>query len=69
MIEYTDAKNILQRCNALKTTDYHVLPMFSQILLAEEAKAYKYRKPKNANGSLGRYFFEYLRRIIDRAEK
>ncbi|QXN71863.1 hypothetical protein RCMRWORF_93 [Rhodobacter phage RcMrWorf] len=27
---------------------------------------WKYRKPKNANGSRGRYFADYLRRILER---
>jgi hypothetical protein len=30
--------------------------------LAELAKSSGYRKPKNANGSTGRYFFELLKR-------
>jgi len=31
--------------------------------LAEMAKKYKYRKPKNANGSTSRYYFYHLERI------
>ena len=33
----------------------------------EAADLVKYRKPKSANGSRGRYFFEYLKRTSRKA--
>jgi hypothetical protein len=34
--------------------------------LAELAKEVGYRKPKNANGSTGRYFFEHLKKQFNK---
>lgn len=44
------------------SADFHTLSFSDAELLAEWAKRTKYRKPKNANGSTGRYFFEHLKR-------
>lgn len=35
-------------------------------LVLAAANEWKYRKPKNANGSRGRYFYAYLNRIAAR---
>lgn len=37
-------------------------------VLAELAKAHGYRKPRDANGSTGRYFFQRLEREYQRAK-
>ncbi len=37
--------------------------------LADLAKRCGYRKPKNANGSTGRYFFSHLEKIVDKENK
>jgi len=39
------------------------------LLMAELAKDYGYRKPKNANGSTGRYFFQLLQRVTRREQR
>lgn len=44
--------------------DYHAQSFGNE--LSDLAKEVGYRKPKNANGSTGRYFFEYLRKLRDR---
>ena len=42
--------------------DFHALPGDKVFALLEEAKVQKYRLPKGANGSLGRYFHDRLQR-------
>ena len=42
--------------------DFHELPSSQAQALHETAKACGYRKSKNAPGSLGRMFFQYLAR-------
>ena len=42
--------------------DFHSLPSDQVAQVLREADAVKYRKPKNANGSRARYFYEYLAR-------
>jgi len=37
--------------------------------LSDLAKDFGYRKPKNANGSTGRYFFQLLRRLHEKQAK
>ena len=46
--------------------DFHTLNSSQVSVLLEFADEFKYRKPKNANGSRGRYFHAYLVRIINR---
>lgn len=41
-------------------TDFHAQSIGGA--MAELAREYGYRKPKNANGSTGRYFFQRLQR-------
>ena len=43
--------------------DYHSLRSSQVSDLMSICKLTGYRKPKNASGSTGRYFFNYLRRI------
>jgi hypothetical protein len=40
--------------------DFHTLPSSKVDLIIEAAKACGYKKPVNANGSTGRYFFQAL---------
>jgi len=42
--------------------DYFKLSLSDAGRLADSAKTYGYRKPKNANGSTARYFFRLLQR-------
>ena len=58
------AQETLRRigCSAIAIPDFHSLPseQVAQVLI--EADSVKYRKPKTANGSRSRYFYEYLTR-------
>ena len=42
------------------SANFHTLSSSKVSALLEVADLMKYRKPKNANGSRGRYFFAYL---------
>lgn len=41
---------------------FHALPSDVVLRIADAARAYGYREPKNANGSRARYFYAYLTR-------
>ncbi len=61
-IERLQAIAILQLCKIPIPADYHTLDNDTVLSLLDCAKEAKYRKPKNANGSTGRYFHDYLQR-------
>jgi hypothetical protein len=42
--------------------NFYTLSLSEQGIVHETAKQHGYRKPKNANGSLARYFFALLKR-------
>lgn len=49
--------------------DFFTLPVLTVVRVLEAADFVKYRKPKNANGSRGRYFYAYLQRAAARVDK
>ena len=55
-----DALNILGRLGMKPDSDFHALNSEQVDRLLAEADKAKYRKPRNANGSRGRYFHAYL---------
>lgn len=55
------ARSILGACNA--NHDFHAMPSSDVERLLHFADDHKYRKPKNANGSRGRYFHAFLMRV------
>jgi len=57
-----DAHTILQQCGAPVGEDFHRLPSGVVECLLERADVWKYRKPRNANGSRARCFHDYLQR-------
>ncbi len=61
-ISESEARNILSTLGA-GHRDFHSLRSSVVEDLANEARARGYRKPRDANGSLARYFHAYLRRI------
>ena len=61
-----DARLILSRCGIRPDVDYDVLRSSVVADLLEWADKVGYRKPKNANGSRGRYFHAHLTRIVAR---
>ena len=47
-------------------SDYHTLRISDAEAIIAAADEWKYRKPRNANGSRSRYFFAYLQRLVNR---
>lgn len=43
--------------------DFYTLRLSQQDALLAEADRVRYQRPRNANGSRGRYFHEYLQRL------
>jgi len=56
------ACEVLQKTGIPRGTNFYVLSSSKVSELLEFADVYGYRKPKNANGSRGRYFHELLQR-------
>lgn len=56
------AREILALCNA-RDVDFHTLGSEAVDRLLIFADEYRYRAPRNANGSRGRYFHAYLSRL------
>lgn len=61
-IDKDAARAHLSACGVDFSADFHALPSDQVQALTDYAKAHGYRKPKNANGSTGRYFFAMLTR-------
>lgn len=61
------AQACLDACGIDPQTDYHALTSTQVDALLIKADAWRYRKPKNANGSRGRYFHAMLIRRLNRA--
>ncbi len=61
MLSPHTAQNILTTCGA-SHNDFHALPAESVERLLACARLYRYRAPRNANGSLARYWHAYLMR-------
>jgi hypothetical protein len=54
------AREVLARAGIAPGQDFFTLSASQISELLEEADRMKYRKPRNANGSRGRYFYAYL---------
>ena len=54
-----EAQRIAAQFN-LAARDFHALSFGEQSELADLAKQYRYRKPRNASGSRARYFAAYV---------
>lgn len=59
-VDRTTARNILAQCGAPLDSDFHTLGRGVVCALLDSADLLGYRKPRNANGSRGRYFHAYL---------
>lgn len=57
-----DARQHLSNRGVPLGQDYHRLNWDMKERIADAAKAHGYRKPKNANGSTARCFYEYCNR-------
>jgi hypothetical protein len=62
-----DARDTLRLCRILPGSNFHALGSDEVGCLLERAKAWKYRTPRNANGSRARCFHAYLERLACRA--
>lgn len=58
-----DARAFFQNVNIRPDQDFHTLSSAQVDLILKAADAAKYRKPKNANGSRARYFFQLMQRM------
>ena len=59
-----EAQNLLTLAGIARFTNFYTLSASQVDSLLSLADLVKYRKPRNANGSRGRYFYEYLRRTV-----
>lgn len=66
-IDPTEARNILTRAGVGKDDNFYALYRSQVENLLYLADLYKYRAPRNANGSRARYWCEYLQRRADAA--
>lgn len=57
-----DARMVLKACHIKVGQDFHTLASWQVDALLEHADRDRYRKPKNANGSRGRYYHDMLQR-------
>ena len=57
-----NARCVLQAANVSLGQDFHTLSSLQVDVILAEADRVRYQKPKNANGSRGRYFYERLQR-------
>lgn len=62
------ARYILDLCSVPEGADFHTLSSDQVEELADEGRAFKYKAPKNANGSYGRMFYAYICRTLTRRE-
>jgi hypothetical protein len=65
-LTYWDARALASCFGFDPREDFHTMSSASKDAVLAAADARKYRKPKNANGSRGRYFAAHLKRIIER---
>ena len=66
--EALEARETLARCRVPLGADFFTLSTTQVMDLLAEAVRHKYHKPKNANGSRGRYFHARLQRRAQRIE-
>lgn len=64
-----NARMVLRNCAISVGSDYHTLSSTAVDSLLHWADWWGYRKPKNANGSRGRYFHDMLQRRAQRESK
>lgn len=65
-LQFYEARNIIARIGCKLSADFHTLDSNQVNRVLMEADERGYRKPRNANGSRGRYFFAYVQRATHR---
>lgn len=63
-----DAIDILHRAGIPRGGNFFALRQSDVSALLAEADAVKYRLPRNANGSRGRYFHDFVQRVAARKD-
>lgn len=63
------AYGVFQACGIDWRKDFHTLRSEQVSALLAKADEFKYRAPKNANGSRARYFYAYMVRTIEAANR
>ena len=69
VFQYMDkqtARDILSACHIPLDANFYALSSGEVEELLTYADAHKYRKPKNANGSRGRYFHAFVQRVASK---
>lgn len=61
-----EATTLARRYGIILGDDYHILTSSEMERVLAAADEWKYRNPKNANGSRGRYFYALLNRAAKR---
>lgn len=61
-----NARAVLQSANAAIGQDFHTLTTSQIDVILAEADRVRYQRPKNANGSRARYFYQKLQREAQR---
>ena len=67
-MSYWEARSIARVFGFDPLEDFHAMSTASKEAVIRAADSVKYRAPKNANGSRGRYFAAYIRRTIERGK-
>jgi len=67
-LSYYDARALSNVYCIPPSRDFHSLNSHHVQNILDAANARNYRKPKNANGSRARYFYEYLQRVLAKGE-
>ncbi|MDV2964545.1 hypothetical protein RZ532_01035 [Nitratireductor aquimarinus] len=68
-LTYASARAICSTFGFNPFEDFHAMSSGSKEAVIRAADSVKYKAPKSRNGSRGRYFAAYVRRIIERGDK
>ncbi len=67
-LDYWQARTLASTFGFNPLEDFHAMFTTNDVRYRFAADSVKYRQPKNANGSRGRYFAAYIRRIIEKGD-
>lgn len=62
------AESLMTRYSIPIGANFHTLDSFTVGNILTAADEYKYRKPRAANGSRGRYFYAFLNRAVEKVQ-
>ena len=67
-LTYWEARSLARAFGFDPLEDFHAMSTASKEAVIRAADSRGYRKPKNANGSRGRCFADYVRRVVERGD-